>query len=162
MIGECKMELKDKINFSKNIIVPDILKNKLGVCANCELDKEEINIFNNALFAVAQQLKQENFESVNIEKFTIFFTLNGELCLYEQLEKAYGVRFNAAVYMMKNIRETNSKVFMLFTFVEEMAHYYWRTSDEILVKYKVEEIIQQILPDFTLDYMRERWNLYGL
>lgn len=156
------MELKDKINFSKNIIVPDILKNKLGVCANCELDEEEINIFNNAIFAVAQQLKQENFESVNIEKFTIFFTLNGELGLYEQLEKAYGVRFNAAVYMMKNIRETNSKVFMLFTFVEEMAHYYWRTSDEILVKYKVEEIIQQILPAFTLDYMRERWNLYGL
>ena len=162
MIGENRMDLKDRVEFPSKIIVPDIFKNKLGACSNCVLMDKEILIFNKALYAVSQQLLQENVEPSTIEKFTTFFTLKGELNLFEQINNTFGVRFNSAVYMMENIRKTNSDVFMLFTFVEEMAHYYWHISNETLVKYKVEEIIQQVHPEFTLDYMRERWNLNGL
>ena len=156
------MDLRDKVGFTSKIIVPEIFKNKLGACTNCELTQVEINIFNKALKAVSMQLIQENVNPSNIDKFTTFFTLKGELNLYEKCYDACGVRFNAAVYMMENIRKTKSNVFMLFAFVEEMAHYYWRISDETVVKYKVEKIIQQLYPEFTLDYMRERWNLNGL
>ena len=37
-----------------------------------------------------------------------------------------------------------------------------KIGDETLVKYKVEQIIQQLYPEFTLDYMKKRWNLNGL
>ena len=117
------MDLRDKVDFSAKINLPDIFKKKFGACANCELAEQEITIFNNALYAVSKQLIQEGIKSSDIDKFTTIFTLKGEVNLYEQYDNAYGVRFNVAIYMMENIRSKKSNVFMLFTFIEEMAHY---------------------------------------
>ena len=50
---------------------------------------------------------------------------------------------------------------MLFVFIEELAHYFLRISDETIIKYRVADILRYILPNFTDDEMK-KWGLNGL
>lgn len=156
------MDLQNKVEFPSRIYSHEILKKKLAVATNCELTEQEIKLFNAAVYAVSLQLIKENIKNEDLDGLIVFFTLNGDLILYEDDPTGCGVHFAMSVYFMERIRNHNSNIFTVFAFIEEMAHHYWRISNETLVKQKVEEIMKHIYPDFTLDYMRERWSLNGL
>lgn len=156
------MDVKNKIDFPSQLCRHKILTKKLAAVTNCELTEHEVSLFNNAVKAVALQLIKEDVKNEDLDGLIIFFTLNGELTLYEDSTDGCGVHFGTAVYMMERIRNKNDDIFTSFVFIEEMAHHYWHISDETIVKNKVEEIMQQMYSNFSLDYMRERWNLNGL
>lgn len=156
------MDLRNKIEFPDQIYRHDILKKKIAAVANCELTKHEVQLFNSAISAVEIQLIKDNIKNEDLDGLAIFFTLNGDLTLYEDTTTGCGLHFSMSVYIMERIRKRNDDIFTMFTFIEEMAHHYWHISDETIVKYKVEEIMKHIYPNFTLDYMRERWNINGL
>ena len=49
---------------------------------------------------------------------------------------------------------------MMFVFVEELSHYFLRIYDETLIKHKVSEMIQYVIPEFDLNDMKGM--LYGI
>lgn len=156
------MDLRDKVEFPSELRRHTILTKKLAAVTNCELTEHEVILFNQAVKAVALQLIEEGIENDDLDGLIVFFTLNGDLTLYEETTSGYGLHFGMAVHMMERIRKEKNDVFTHFVFIEEMAHHYWHISDERKVKYKVEEIMQHMYSNFTLDYMRERWSLNGL
>lgn len=155
------MVIKDMI-FPNKIHIPENLKKKLVTFSNCDLTNKEMFMFSKAALYVEQQLIHECSNIDNIQGLVVFFTLNGELSLYEQCNTTCGIYFSMAVYIMERIRNKKDDIFTMFSFIEEMVHHFWGISDEFITKQKVEEIMKQLYPDFTLDYMRERWKLNGL
>ena len=49
----------------------------------------------------------------------------------------------------------------MFVYIEELTHYFWRISDETIVKHKVIKIMQSLIPDFSVDSVKG-WGLDGL
>ena len=156
------MDLKNKVDFPSKLCRHEILTKKIAAATNCELTEREVTLFNSAVRAVSLQLIKDGIKNEDLDGLIVFFTLNGDLNLYEDTTSGCGVHFGMVVYIMERIREKNDDIFTIFAFIEEMAHHYWHISDETIVKYKVEEIMQQMYSNFTLDYMRERWKLNGL
>ena len=62
---------------------------------------------------------------------------------------------------MEKLRQLNSVKKMAFVFIEELAHYFLRITDETLIKYKVTEIINYFWSDFTIEEAKG-WGLNGL
>ena len=63
----------------------------------------------------------------------------------------YASHFSLAIYQIENLRNTHNERFILFAFVEELVHHYWRIENETEVKYKILEIVQLIDTGITLE-----------
>lgn len=156
------MQLQDaKTTLVKPIIIPDNLKKKVTILSNCDLEENEITVFNAAITAMSRYISNNNIDLTNYSSFNIFFTYDGTLTLYEETNSNCGSQFHVAIYRMTKLRELTSIRLMLFVFIEEMAHYFLRISDETLIKHKVTEIMQLALPNFTIEEAKG-WGLNGL
>ena len=155
------MTLKDSKDFPIPIVKPKLLENKVTVLTNCDITEEEVNHFNLALKCVAERLRYDNIDLSTYYTLNVFFTYDGTVSFFEKKEGNCGSQFHIALYRMEPLRRYNSKILMLFIFLEEMVHYFWRIFDETDVKYKIEEIIKDIIPEFTLEDMKE-FKLFGL
>ena len=91
----------------------------------------------------------------------MLFTEDGSISFHEDDDRNNGSQIYMAIYRMKKLRKINANVFMLFVFIEELAHYYWRMYDETEIKYKVVEIINYIVPSLKIDDVKG-WGLNGL
>lgn len=156
------MILKDAKKFPVEIIKPNSLNSIITILTNCDITAREAIIFSESLRIMELQIKTENIDLSNFNAFNIFFTSEGELELYEESTTNRGSQFHVAVYRMKQIHELRSEYAMMFIFLEEMVHYFWRSADEAFVKNKVVEIMKILIPNFTMDYMTSRWKLNGI
>lgn len=142
-------------------IVPPILKKKINFFANCQVKQTELIIFNQALQCVAKHLEHDRIDLSDYFVLNVIFTEDGSISFHEDDERNNGSQIYIAIYRMKKLRKINADVFMLFVFVEELAHYYWRMYDETAIKYKVVEIINYIIPNLTINDVKG-WGLNGL
>jgi len=62
---------------------------------------------------------------------------------------------------MDRLRNYKNSDIILFTFLEELCHYFFRISDEKEVKYRVEEIFKIYYPAFDLNQFISRYPLNG-
>lgn len=153
------MTLEGAKLFPIKLTKPDLIAKIVTLLTNCEITKREAIIFNESMRILAAQIEIEKIDLSDYHVFNIFFTMEGELKLYEKEPSNRGSQFHVAIYRMKQIRELNSECAMMFVFLEEMVHYFWRSADEAFVKNKVVEIMKIIIPNFSINYMTERWNL---
>lgn len=141
--------------------VPTILKGKINFFTNCEVKSNEIVLFNQALQCVAKHLEHDRIDLSDYFVLNVFFTEDGTISFHENDDRNNGSQIYMAIYRMKKLRKINANVFMLFVFIEELAHYFWRIYDETAIKYKIVEIINYIVPNLTIDDVKG-WGLNGL
>lgn len=153
------MKLKNQKNII-GIVIPYYLKGKITITSNCELHEEEIMLFNLALKLINERVAMSpEIEPCDFSAVNVIFTENGELTLLKDDDKVYiGLQFYSIVYVLRYLRETENQRFILFAFLEELVHHYWRVTDEIEVKYIVLEIMQQYDKNVTLE-MIKGWKL---
>lgn len=153
------MKLKNQKNIN-GIIIPHYLKGKISITSNCELYEEEIKLFNFALQLINERVVMSpEIDPYEFSAVNVIFTENGELTLLKDDDKVYiGIQFYSVVYVLKYLRELENQRFILFTFLEELVHHYWRVTDETEVKYLVLEIMQQYDKNITIE-MIKGWKL---
>ena len=153
------MELVGAKSFVKTINIPSIALNKVTVATNCVLSEDEITLFNASIKAVCEYIQKCD---ISLEdSFNVIFTEDGSLAFEENSEGALGYQFQLATYNMKRLRDLNDYEMMVFTFIEELSHYFFRICDEKTVKYRVEEIISIFYPEFDLNELRKKYILNG-
>ena len=148
------MILKDAKLDLTGIKIPIGIKEKVNILANCEITEDEVILFNAAIKGVYEYILKNNIDLSDYYKLNIFFTYSGELTLLAEKDTQCGSQFHVAIYRMEKLRRLNSERLILLVFIEEMAHYFLRIYDETIIKYKVEEIMRYISPNFTLDELK--------
>lgn len=148
------MILKDAKLDLTGIKIPIGIKEKVNILANCEITEDEVILFNAAIKGVYEYILKNNIDLSDYYKLNIFFTYSGELTFLAEKDTQCGSQFHVAIYRMEKLRRLNSERLILLVFVEEMAHYFLRIYDETIIKYKVEEIMRYISPNFTLDELK--------
>lgn len=148
------MILKDAKQLPKEIKIPKGIAEKVNILSNCEITEDEVTLFNAAIKAILEYVSNNNIDLSDYFKLNIFFTYSGELTFLADDDKQCGSQFHLAIYRMEKLRRLKSHRLMLFVFIEELAHYFLRIYDETVMKYKVEEIMKYISPDFTLDELK--------
>lgn len=141
--------------------IPKILKNKVSLLSNCKLNVNEVILFNLAIQAVANHIEKDQINLDDYYKLNIFFTENGKISFHEETNTINGMQIYMAVYIMDRLRKNNNASFTIFVYIEELVHYFWRIYDETQVKYKIVDIIKDIVPDFTIE-IAKGWGLNGL
>lgn len=152
------MTLENAKQFPCMIFVPPVLQGKVEILTNTELTKKEVALFNDALRAMGAYIADKKINLMDLFTLNIFFTYNGTMSFVENSAGNCGSQFYLALYRMEKLRQLNSDVLMLFVYIEELAHYLLRISNETFVKYKVSEIMRYIVPDFQMEDVKG----YGL
>ena len=155
------MILNNQKIISPKIKIPHILKDKVKIFSNCNLNINEIQLFQISLQLVANYLNHKNFTLNDYYCLNIFFTENGIISFHDESNKVNGMQIYMAIYKMKNLREKNMSTFSMFVYIEELAHYFLRISDETKIKYKVIEIMKELIPSFSINDVKG-WGLNGL
>lgn len=155
------MKLVDAKAFPKPIKIPPIATNKVTVLTNCILTEDEVTMFNASIKAVCEYIQNHNICLDEHFAFNVVFTNDGSFTFKQSSANTLGHQFQLAVYNMDKIRSFNSSQMTLFVFLEELCHYFFRISDEKVVKYRVEEIFKIFSPSFDLDDFRRRYSLNG-
>lgn len=155
------MTLEEQKILSPRPVVPPLLKKKINFFSNCYVKPTEIALFNQALQCVAKHLEHDKIDLSDYFVLNVIFTEDGSISFHEDDDRNNGSQIYMAIYRMNKLRKINANIFMLFVFVEELAHYYWRMYDETAIKYKVVEIINYIVPNLTIDDVKG-WGLNGL
>lgn len=155
------MTLEEQKILSPRPVIPPLLKKKIKFFSNCNVKPTEIALFNQALQCVAKHLEHDKIDLSDYFVLNVIFTEDGSISFHEDDDRNNGSQIYMAIYRMNKLRKINANIFMLFVFVEELAHYYWRMYDETAIKYKVVEIINYIVPNLTIDDVKG-WGLNGL
>ena len=155
------MILENQWRIDPKPIIPKRLKNHVKIFSNCKLSKQEVILFNISLQSVANYLEHDSIDLSDYHTLNIVFTENGKISFHDTKDNVNGMQIYMAIYKMMQLRKKGSSSFSLFVFIEELVHYFWRISDETIVKYKVTEIMQTIVADFTIE-IAKGWGLYGL
>lgn len=149
----------------QGISLPKIFENKLFIAKtiNLILHDRDIFLINTALKVVSEQLLAENCNK--IISLNMIFTCDGSFLFSKDNDVLeFGAHCNLAIYRMDLIHEAYIRLneqFVLFVFIEEMVHHYWRIEDEKEVKYKVLEIIRRYDKNITLETVKG-WKLIGI
>ena len=155
------MTLQDAKIIPKLIQIPDNFQNRITILTNCELTTSEVDIFNLSLKVVSEYIEKHDVDITGSEKFNIVFTNDGSFSFFERDGNVFGAQLQLAIYNMSKIRSHNYHyIMMFFVFIEELAHYFLRIYDETLIKRKVSEMIQYVIPEFDLNNMKGM--LYGI
>lgn len=148
------MHLDNQIPLIKRPIIPKALKGKITVVSNCKLKESEINLFNLSLQCVSNHLVKDKIDLSTYYSLNIIFTNDGSFALREKDEYNNGSQFYSAIYRMARLRKIGKDVFTMFVYVEELTHYFWRIYDETIVKYKVVEILNDVVPNLSIDDLK--------
>lgn len=155
------MNLVDAKSFPKQIKIPSIATNKVTVLTNCILTEDEVTLFNASIKAVCEYIQKCNISLDDYFAFNVIFTTDGSFAFEEDSNGSLGHQFQLAIYDMEKLRNLKDNEMMLFVFLEELCHYFFRISDEKVVKYRVEEIFKIFHPTFDLNNLRRRYSLNG-
>lgn len=155
------MNLVGAKSFPKQINIPTIAINKVTVLTNCILTETEVTLFNASIKAVCEYIQNENISLDDYFSFNVVFTTDGSFAIQESSNNSLGRQFQLAIYDMEKLRNLKDSEMMLFVFLEELCHYFFRISDERAVKYRVEEIFKIFHPTFDLSDFRRRYSLNG-
>ena len=155
------MNLVDAKAFPKKIDIPNIATNKVTVLTNCILTEDEVTMFNASIKAVCEYIQNNNISLDDYFSFNVIFTADGSFSFKRHSSNSLGHQFQLAIYDMEKLRNLNDNEMMLFVFIEELCHYFFRISDEKAVKYRVEEIFKIFHPSFVLNNLRRRYSLNG-
>lgn len=149
------MILKNQ-KYISGIVIPCYLRNRINIVSNCKLQEDEIKIFNMALTLINERVAMSpEIDPYYFSLVNVIFTEDGEFTLVKENDKIYfGIQFYSVVYVLKNLREIENQRFLLFAFLEELVHHYWRIVDEKEVKYQVLQIIQQYDKNVTLEMIK--------
>ena len=77
------MQLDNQRMFPKKIIIPELLKDKLQLMANCDLSDREIDIFNVSLSCIEKQIQVDNINLNDFCKINVVFTKDGSFSFHE-------------------------------------------------------------------------------
>ena len=155
------MYLVNAKTFPKQIEIPNIVSNKITVLTNCTITEDEVIMFNASLKAVCEYIQKNNILLEDYFAFNVVFTEDGSFSFEERQNATLGNQFQLAVYNMAKLRNLKDNEMMLFVFLEELCHYFFRIKDEKNVKYRVEEIFKIFYPTFDLQELRRRYSLNG-
>lgn len=154
------MKLKNYVS-TKVPAIPKILDGKLTFVANCALNDNEVKIFGMGLLAISSKLNEDNITKAQLTNVNVILTKDGSFEMIEEDSSTFGLHFSLSVYALEPLRKVNNESFLLFAFIEELVHHYWRISDETKTKYKVLEIVQKVDPHITLDAVK-KWGVNGI
>lgn len=156
------MILQNAKAFVKPISIPNSFLGKVKFFTNCDVTEDEITLFNAALKAMSEYVRDNAIDLTDYFTLNVFFSEDGTLSFSEKSDSNCGSQFHLALYRMSKMRTLPDKYKkMLFVYIEELAHYFLRISDETIIKYKVAEILRYVLPSFTDEEMKS-WGLNGL
>lgn len=152
------MRLKGMLQVTNDIIIPDVLSEKIGFYSNCTLAKNEIALFNMALSALSKYIIDMQIDLSNHMFLNVYISNDNEISIYSENKNVLGCQFYAVLYPMNRLRLKPDGV-ILFVIIEELAHYFLKIIDERLIKREVEKIYKYLVSDFTLEiYLKEYYN----
>lgn len=144
------MLLKSQVE-SMGPSIPKELESKLFVRATYALTEQEAKLFSLAIQAIVQQLKCEGKSFEDIPRVNAIVTKYGNVEI-ESDEGVLGNHVSLVIYAVQKWRDLKlSDYQMLIVYIEELCHNYWGIEDEIVVKYKVFEIIKRIEPNLKFE-----------
>jgi hypothetical protein len=148
------IRVKNHINFwSWESYIPTKLLGKISLSLTCEITEHEKQLLKQALSVLQEQFEYENRQ--NIARVSLIFSENGNVSLEYVDDKQIGSQISLCIYAVKRWQEYNDKG-ILAIILEELCHHFWAIEDEILVQYKVIEIMKRIYPSI------ERSNIYDI
>lgn len=140
-------------------VIPCELESKLVILATYKITEFEARLFSLALQAIVKQLKKEGKNFHEIPRTNAIITKNGAVEL-EMDKNIVGSHVSLVIYNVEEWRRLNLVDYqIIMIYLEELCHNYWNIEDEIIVKHKVHEIIQWIVPDIKFE---ELYNLESL
>lgn len=155
------MTLQNFKAFPTPIKMPINFQGKVTILTNCDVTEDEVTLFNASIKAMSEYLSDNNIDLSTHCKFNVLFTYDGTFSFFEENNTNCGSQLQFAIYRMNKLRQLKSYKLTMFVYIEELAHYFLRIYDETAIKYKVEDVMKYILPDFKLDDVKG-WGLNGL
>ena len=149
------MHIKNNKQIPIEIIKPQSLQKKLNAFATCVLTEDEVRLFNEVLKCIDNHLIIDKIDLSMLYTLNVFFIEEEITFSYEGNTGTLGNQFHLATYRMSKLRNYNSDVLAAIIFTEELVHYYWRISDETIVKHKVVEVLKDMYPKLTIDMLRK-------
>ena len=143
------MNVDDTVDYKiKDLYFPAMLLGKLTMTFTCEINVREEKMLSNALILITKQFERENMK--DFKRTTLVFTENGDISL-KMPSEAMGMRMTACIFPVKRWRDKNYNDIQILTIIlEELCHHYWSIEDELIVKYKVFEVIKSLNPDLKI------------
>lgn len=149
-----------------NVKIPEIFKGKIIVGTMSDLDETEIKLFKIALQLVSEQILFDSIDSKydldSMPSVNIIFSLDGRFLIIPEnnAQLAFHVKF--IIYRIDALRHfADDRAFILFMFIEELTHHFWNIENEVIVKYKVIEIINRYDKNINMETVKG-WEVYGV
>lgn len=151
------MKVKNAV-MSSFPVIPDRLKEHMVMMATYPLTDTDIRLYNMALYAICKQMDIERIENKDLTRVNIIFTEDGSFAFTNEDKNTYGSHASIITYSIKYLNDTNNLYFILYAFIEELVHHFWKLDDEYKVKYKTVEIAQIIDPVINIE-MIDKWGV---
>lgn len=131
--------------------IPDNLLPHLTVHSTCTLTDREIQIIGLGLKLVGQYVETGNEIIQTIHTNMVTYDTD-ELTTIHDDEETLGNNVSYILYPVHRWRKRNLGDLQILTCViEEMCHCFWIIRDEVIVKYKVVEILKQLSPEIAFE-----------
>jgi len=129
-------------------MVPPSLCDRIEI-GTCHLHQKEVSTFNMALGILDRQFKKDGIYPSKLPTIRCQFIDVDFVDIGFEMDSVFGTLFLLIFYRMNRIREyiDLNPCYLLWVYLEELCHYYYNISDEILVKVKVLTMIQEFQPD---------------
>lgn len=141
--------IKESLN-DFSIKAPSTIGDLFTATGTVYLTKQELDEFYYALLLVEEQLNKDNIDMKTIHPFIIIFTANGSFTVESKSKLLGGVTIGTIIYVMDFIRSLQFLNYRLAIYIEELCHHLWNICDETEVKYKVLQIMHQMLQDLQI------------
>ena len=128
--------------------VPEKYRDIITYHANCEVKEDYAVLAHTAIELVVLQLEKENITQLYPVK--IIMTRDGRVEI-DGGGNYLGEHYSFCVFPI-NTWETYKipHVLIVATYIEELVHHFWRTTDEVFAKEKTVEIMKIKIPELTL------------
>lgn len=127
---------------TNGFIIPNALFDHIIVRATFQMKQREIKLLAICLGAISNEMLKDGIDLAQLQPLCVIITKDGELNLKLQ-DDIMGQQVNLIVYPVEKWRNHSYNDYtMLICILEELCHYYYAITDEIVVKHKVITVIQ--------------------
>lgn len=139
---------------------PELIAHKIHITGTVELSYDGIMAFNYSLLLLSIQLQKEQVDISQTHAVNILFLSDGNFLIQNIRNGFAGMTTSVIIYVMDVIRRWNDANKIIAIFLEELAHHFWNIEDEIIVKHKVLEIMQNIIPELRMEDIYDNGERY--
>ena len=129
-----------------HIEIPSNLTDRIRIRIRCVPTRQEYIAINGALYALSQALLVSP-PIHHSAQLNVFVLDRDAVTITSSNPGCVGLQLNCALLFLHRWRELNfDQMMMIATTAEELCHFFWEINDEILVLYKVRDLLHILAP----------------